>query len=72
MKYPWNFRTFVQSGVYEKFVQKARAKAEGRAVGDPWTDVEQGPQVDNDQFKKIIGLIDSGKQEGAKLGKDET
>ena len=38
-------RTFVQAGIYDKFVAKAKAKAEGRKVGDPWTDVEQGPQV---------------------------
>ena len=36
-------------------------------MGDPWTEVEQGPQVDNAQFTKILGLIESGKKEGAKL-----
>jgi acyl-CoA reductase-like NAD-dependent aldehyde dehydrogenase len=62
-------RTFVQSGVYDAFVAKAKAKAQARTVGDPWTDVDQGPQVDNEQFVKILDLIDSGKKEGAKLGK---
>merc|ERR1711935_445914 len=60
-------RTFVQAGIYDKFVAKAKAKAEGRKVGDPWTDVEQGPQVDKAQFDKILEMIQSGKDEGAKV-----
>mgnify|MGYP001807466227 CR=1 FL=1 len=27
-------------------------------VGDPFSSVEQGPQVDDDQFKKILSYID--------------
>lgn len=61
------FRTFVQSGIYDAFVAKARALAAARTVGDPWTDVQQGPQVDEAQFNKIMTLIESGKKEGAKL-----
>ena len=57
----------MQSSIYDKFVAKAKALAEKRSVGDPWTDVEQGPQVDNKQFDKILELIESGKKEGAKL-----
>ena len=60
-------RAFVQSNIYDKFVAKAKALAEKRSVGDPWTDVEQGPQVDNKQFDKILERIESGKKEGAKL-----
>ena len=29
-----------------------------RRVGDPFTSVDQGPQVDADQFNKIMGYID--------------
>ena len=29
--------------------------------------VEHGPQVDEEQLKKIMSLVDSGKKEGAKL-----
>ena len=38
-------RTFVQAGIYEDFVAKAKAKAQSRTIGDPWTKVDQGPQV---------------------------
>lgn len=61
-------RTFVEESIYDEFVKKSVARAKKRKVGNPLDpDVEQGPQVDKDQFDKILGLIDSGKQEGAKL-----
>jgi len=61
-------RTFVESSIYDKFVAKAKSLAEARKVGDPFQDgIQQGPQIDDDQFKKILTLIDSGKQQGAKL-----
>ena len=61
-------RTFVQAGIYDKFVAKAKLKAEQRKVGDPWTDgVEHGPLVDKAQFEKVLEMIDSGKSQGANL-----
>ncbi len=51
-------RTFVQASIYDKFVALAKAKAEARKVGDPWnSEMEQGPQVDADQFNKILELV---------------
>lgn len=39
-------RTFVHERVYDEFVEKARARAMKRAVGDPFkSGIEQGPQV---------------------------
>jgi aldehyde dehydrogenase (NAD+) len=38
-------RTFVQSGIHDKFVAKAKEMASKRKVGDPWTEVDQGSQV---------------------------
>jgi len=61
-------RCYVQEGIYEKFVQKATERAKKRTVGDPFdAKNEAGPQIDDDQFKKILELIESGKKEGAKL-----
>jgi acyl-CoA reductase-like NAD-dependent aldehyde dehydrogenase len=40
--------------------------AEARKVGDPFADgIQQGPQIDERQFKKIEDFIASGKKEGA-------
>ncbi|XP_062516345.1 aldehyde dehydrogenase, mitochondrial-like [Corticium candelabrum] len=61
-------RCFVEESIYDEFVKKSVARAKKRKVGDPLDpSVEQGPQVDKEQFDKILGLIESGKQEGAKL-----
>lgn len=38
-------RTYVQSGIYDQFVKKAAEIATKRSVGNPFDDVQQGPQV---------------------------
>jgi aldehyde dehydrogenase (NAD+) len=61
-------RLFVEEKCYDEVVEKSVARAKKRTVGDPFDkSTEQGPQVDNDQFKKIMGYIESGKQEKATL-----
>lgn len=61
-------RCYVQEEIYDKFVQKSVERAKKRTVGNPFDDKnESGPQIDDDQFKKIFELIESGKKEGAKL-----
>ena len=62
-------RTFVEESIYDEFVKRSIERATKRKVGDPFDpDCEQGPQIDQDQFDKIMDLIESGKKEGAKLG----
>lgn len=61
-------RLMVQDDIYEEFVKKAVEMAAKKKVGNPFTeDTEQGPQVDKDQFDKVLGYIESGVKEGAKL-----
>ncbi|CAH1797143.1 unnamed protein product [Owenia fusiformis] len=60
-------RIFVEEKVYDEFVERSTEKAKLRKVGDPFSAVDQGPQVDSDQFGKILSLIESGKKDGAKL-----
>ena len=61
-------RIFVEESIYDEFVRRSVEHAKKRKVGDPWDQTsQQGPQVDQDQFDKIMDLIDSGKKEGAKL-----
>ncbi|KAJ2950133.1 hypothetical protein O0L34_g11481 [Tuta absoluta] len=59
-------RTYVQSGIYDKFVAKAAEIAKKRTVGNPYTDVQQGPQIDKEMFDKVMGYIEAGKNSGAK------
>jgi aldehyde dehydrogenase (NAD+) len=61
-------RLFVEDKVYDEFVEKSVARARRRTVGDPFDPAtEQGPQIDDVQFDKIMSYIESGKQEGAEL-----
>uniref|UniRef100_A0A8C6WV96 aldehyde dehydrogenase (NAD(+)) n=2 Tax=Neogobius melanostomus TaxID=47308 RepID=A0A8C6WV96_9GOBI len=61
-------RTYVQADIYDEFVERSAERAERRVVGDPFDlRTEQGPQVDQEQFNKILGYISTGKKEGARL-----
>jgi len=60
-------RIMVEDSIYDEFVERSVERAKKRTVGDPWKNPEQGPQIDRDQFEKIMGYIDVGKKEGAKL-----
>src|ERR1700733_12174962 len=61
-------RVFVEEKIYDEFVEKSVARAKARKVGDPFDPAnEQGPQVDDVQFEKVMSYIDAGKKEGAKL-----
>jgi aldehyde dehydrogenase (NAD+) len=61
-------RCFVERKAYNEFVERSVTRAKNRTVGDPLNpDTEQGPQIDQTQFDKIMGYIDSGRQQGAKL-----
>ncbi|KAI9490298.1 NAD-dependent aldehyde dehydrogenase [Zychaea mexicana] len=60
-------RIYVQEGIYDAFLEKFRAMASKRVVGSPFgdEDSEQGPQVSEDQLKRVLNYIDIGKKEGA-------
>ncbi|HEV3036883.1 MAG TPA: aldehyde dehydrogenase family protein [Candidatus Angelobacter sp.] len=61
-------RLYVEEKVYDEFVERSVARAKKRTVGDPLDPAtEQGPQVDDAQFDKVMGYIESGKQQGAKM-----
>jgi aldehyde dehydrogenase (NAD+) len=61
-------RVFVEQKIYDEFVEKSGTRARQRTVGDPFDpNTEQGPQVDEAQFDKVLSYIESGRHEGAKL-----
>src|SRR5580698_7470079 len=61
-------RVFVEEKIYDQFVEKSGIRARKRTVGDPFDPMtEQGPQVDQAQFDKVMGYIESGRSEGATL-----
>jgi len=61
-------RTFVHESIYDQFVAKTVELARKRVVGNPLDEqVDHGPQIDEEQFNKVMTLIDSGIEQGAKL-----
>lgn len=60
-------RVFVHESVYDEFVMKSVARAKKRTVGDPFTKVDQGPQVSEEQFDKVLAYIKHGIRDGADL-----
>ncbi|XP_051854379.1 aldehyde dehydrogenase 1A1 [Antechinus flavipes] len=61
-------RIFVEESIYDEFVQRSVERAKKYTLGDPLNPgVQQGPQIDKEQYTKILDLIESGKKEGAKL-----
>jgi aldehyde dehydrogenase (NAD+) len=61
-------RVFVEEKIYDQFVEKSGARARNLAVGDPSDpQTEQGPVVDRTQFDRVMGYIQSGRSEGARL-----
>ena len=61
-------RLFLERSIHDEFVDKLSSRASSLSVGNPEdADTQMGAQVSKEQFDKILGYIDTGKQEGAKL-----
>ncbi|KAF3687023.1 Aldehyde dehydrogenase family 1 member A3 [Channa argus] len=61
-------RVFVEESIYEEFVRCSIENAKRIVIGDPLDpQTSHGPQIDHQQFDKIMDLIESGKKEGARL-----
>ena len=61
-------RLFIEKSIHEEFIDKLSNKAANMRVGNPEdTGTQMGAQVSKEQFDKILGYIETGKQEGAKL-----
>lgn len=59
-------RVFVEDSIHEAFVEKVVERASQRKLGNPFDPATtQGPQVDADQFNKIMDYIERGKSAGA-------
>ena len=53
-------RIYVQEGIYDKFVEAFKARAQKNVVGDPFAEgTFQGPQVSQLQYDRIMGYVSS-------------
>ena len=61
-------RLFVEEKIRGEFVTKLAEMAKKRKIGDPLDPTtEQGPQVSQEQMDKILGYVDLGTKQGAKV-----
>jgi aldehyde dehydrogenase (NAD+) len=61
-------RLFVEDKVHFEFVDRLAQRAKKRKLGDPLdATTEQGPQVSQEQMDKILGYVNLGQKQGAKL-----
>ncbi|CAG9327520.1 unnamed protein product [Blepharisma stoltei] len=61
-------RVYVHEKIYDQFIENSVYMARARLLGDPMDiRTHHGPQVDQTQMEKILGYIEKGKSEGAKL-----
>jgi len=61
-------RVMVEESIYDEFVKRSIERAKKRKVGNPFdASTEQGPQVDKEQYDKILWYIKNGQEQGAKL-----
>ncbi|KAI1144006.1 aldehyde dehydrogenase [Hypoxylon sp. FL0543] len=62
-------RIFVQEKIYDEFLEKYRAQVSKVSVlGDPFEKTTfQGPQVSRVQYEKVLGYIESAREEGATI-----
>lgn len=60
-------RLYLEDAIHDEFVDRLAAMNGERRLGDPFDpETEQGPQVDQAQFDKILKYVDYGKEDGAK------
>ncbi|GGP43452.1 acetaldehyde dehydrogenase ExaC [Saccharothrix coeruleofusca] len=61
-------RALIQSSIYDRFLADATERTRAIRQGDPLdTETMIGAQVSVEQLEKILGYIDVGKREGARL-----
>ncbi len=61
-------RILVERSVYDDFVEAMAARAEKMTVGDPMSrDARLGAIVSEEQLERVLGYVESGKADGARL-----
>jgi betaine-aldehyde dehydrogenase len=61
-------RVFVHQSIHADFLERVKARVERIRVGSATdTGTEMGPLISRDHYKKVMGFIEGGKQQGARL-----
>ncbi|NBX68791.1 MAG: aldehyde dehydrogenase family protein [Proteobacteria bacterium] len=61
-------RLFLEERIHDEFLSKLKTRVEKMVVGNPLDpQTQMGAQVSEEQFRKILGYVEKGKKEGAKV-----
>jgi len=61
-------RLFLEERIHDEFLSKLKTRVEKMVVGNPLDpQTQMGAQVSEEQFRKILGYVEMGKKEGAKV-----
>lgn len=61
-------RVFVQAGIYDEFIEKARSRAEVISIGAPMNlDTQMGSLISESHFDKVMAYIEQAKASSARL-----
>lgn len=59
-------RVYVEDSIHDEFISRLTERNQNHRLGDPFDpETQQGPQVDQAQFDKILQYVEYGKQDGA-------
>jgi 1-pyrroline-5-carboxylate dehydrogenase len=57
-------RAIIEAPIYDVFVERLRERVATLTVGDPVTNYDLGPVINQASLKSILGYIETGKREG--------
>jgi betaine-aldehyde dehydrogenase len=60
-------RIIIEESLHDKFVTRLAERARAMTMGNPVNNPDMGPLVSKEQMEIVLGYIEKGKREGAKL-----
>jgi betaine-aldehyde dehydrogenase len=60
-------RIIIEESLHERFVERLAQRANAMTIGNPVNNPDMGPLVSKEQMETVLGYIEKGKKEGAKL-----
>jgi betaine-aldehyde dehydrogenase len=60
-------RIIIEESLHDRFVERLTQRANAMTIGNPVDNPDMGPLVSKEQMETVLGYIEKGKKEGAKL-----
>jgi betaine-aldehyde dehydrogenase len=60
-------RIIIEESLRDRFVERLARRANAMTIGNPANNPDMGPLISREQMETVLGYIEKGKKEGAKL-----